>query len=153
MDTERHQQTITPGVGEATSRLLWVVPTASFVAIIANVIFYFIVTRWLNEPLLMLDEFPRLASKGMGVDEVILFSVIFSLGAGLVYAGLSVLMARPERTFLVVSIAVLLVSLALPFKAPTPPVAMSAKLSLVMMHIIGAAVVIPLLVGLGRKRA
>jgi len=101
----------------------------------------------------MLDEFPRLAAEGMGVDEVILFSVIFSLGACLVYAGLSVLMARPERTFLVVSVAVLLVSLALPFKIPTPPVAMSAKLSLVMMHIIGAAVVIPLLVGLGRRPA
>ena len=35
---------------------------------------------------------------------------------------------------------------------PTPPITMFAKLSLVMMHIIGAVVVVGLLVGLGKDR-
>jgi hypothetical protein len=84
MNAERVQRTSISEVGESTNRLLWVVPTASLVATIANVIFYFIVTRWSNEPLLMLNQFPPPTLVPMDVGEVILFSIIWSLGAGFV---------------------------------------------------------------------
>jgi hypothetical protein len=119
----------------------------------ANVIFYFILTGWIGEPLLMMAQFPPPILTPMGVDEVILFSVIWSLGAGLVYAFLFAVTNRPDRIFILVSAVILLVSFALPLMMPTPPVAMSAKYSLVIMHIIGAVVVVGMLVGLGRKRA
>ena len=40
------------------NRLWWVVPIGVAAAAIANVIFYFILTRWLGEPLLMIEQFP-----------------------------------------------------------------------------------------------
>jgi hypothetical protein len=151
MNSERLQQTEISELEKSTGRLLWVVPLASLAAIIVNVIFYFIVTQWFNEPLLMLDQFPPPTVVPMGVDEVILFSLIWSLAAGLVYAFLTAVTAKPERLFIIISAVVLLVSFALPLKMPTPPIAMSAKFSLMMMHIIGGVVVVGLLVTLGRK--
>jgi len=137
----------------AMNRLWWVVLIAVVAATIANVILYFILTRWLGEPLLMLDRLPPPAQPlvPMPVGEVILFSVIWALGAALVYALLIAVTARPDRNFIIVSAVVLLASFALPLKMPTPPIAMSAKLSLIAMHIIGAIVVVPILVGLGRN--
>lgn len=156
MDTlndDRSTQSSLFGEGWAGARLWWLVPLALAAATAANVIFYYILTRLLGEPLLMKSEFPPPVTSPMGVDEVILFSVIWSLGASLVYVFLCAVSARPERTFIIVSAVVLLASMALPLMIPSPPVAMSAKLSLVMMHIIGAVVVVGLLVRLGRKRA
>jgi len=45
---------------------------------------------------------------------------------------------RLIRTFLIVSVIVFILSLALPLLIPTPPVLMIAKHTLVAMHIIGA---------------
>jgi len=139
---------------EAGARLMWVVPLGVVAATLANIIFCFFLTEWIGEPLLMLDRYPPPVQPlvPMPVEEVILFSIIFSLGAGLVYLGVSALSGRPNRHFIIISVVVLVGSFLLPLKAPTPPIAMSAKLSLITMHIIGAAVVVPILVGLGRKR-
>jgi hypothetical protein len=52
-----------------------------------------------------------------------------------------------ERIFIIISAVVLLASFGLPLVMPVPPIAMSAKLSQVLMHIIGAVVVVGLLVG------
>ncbi len=138
---------------ESTNRLLWVVPVAVAAATFANVIFYIILTKWLGEPLLMIEQFPPPTLTPMDLSSVILFSIIFSLGASFVYVFLSVVTQRPERNFIIISAVVLLASIVLPLGIPTPPVAISAKLSLVAMHIIGAVVVVGLLVGLGRKRS
>ncbi|UCG23643.1 MAG: hypothetical protein JSW55_16090 [Chloroflexota bacterium] len=136
----------------AVNRLWWTVPIAVAGATIANVIFYFILTRWLGEPLLMIEQFPPPEMVPMPVGEVILVSIIWALAASLVYVFLSEMTAWPDRNFIIISAVVLLASLALPFKAPTPPVAMSAKLSLAAMHLIGAVVVVGSLVGLNSKR-
>ena len=148
----QRQPAASSGEVPAGGRFLWLVPLAVAAATVANVIFYTILTRGLGEPLLMLDQFPPPVLVPMDVGEVILFSIIFSLGAGLLYIGLSVVSDRPDRNFIIISAMVLVVSSALPLKMPTPPIAMSAKLSLGVMHIIGAVVVVTLLVGLGRKR-
>ena len=152
--TEISSRDVSSDEGPTMDRLWWVVPIAVAGATLANVIFYFILTRWLREPLLMLDRFPPPVQPlvPMPVGEVILFSIIWALGAGLVYVLLTAVTARPDRNFILVSAVILLASFALPLKAPTPPVAMSAKLSLAAMHLIGAVVVVGLLIGLGRKR-
>ncbi len=155
VNSDQVQPSVAPQKVPIERRHLWVVPfsMAAAMATAANVIFYFILTGWIGEPLLMLEQFPPPIITPMGVDEVILFSLIFSLGAGLVYAFLCAVTKRPDRTFIIVAAVVLLASFALPLMMPTPPVAMSAKYSLVIMHIIGAVVVVGMLVGLGRKRA
>ncbi len=157
VNSDKVQPSVAPQKVPTRQRLLWIVPlsmaAAMAAATAANVIFYFILTEWIGEPLLMKAQFPPPIVTPMGVDEVILFSLIFSLGAGLVYAFLCAVSSKPEQTFILVSAVVLLVSFALPLMMPTPPVAMSAKYSLVIMHIIGAVVVVGMLVGLGRKRA
>jgi hypothetical protein len=133
-------------------RLVWVVPLATAVAVIANVIFYFIITRWLHIGL----RFPSGTSDStlaatMAVGDVVLFSSIFSLGAGIVFVVVSQWAQRPIRTYLIIATVVLLFSFLLPLKIPSPPVAMIDKLSLVAMHIVGAITVVAVLVGLGRK--
>jgi hypothetical protein len=138
----------------ATAIRLWrVVPIAVTVTTVANVVFYFILTRWLGEPLLMIKQSLPLELVPMPVDEVILFSIIWALGAGLVYTFLNVVTTRADRSFIIISALVLLASFALPLKIPTPPVAMSAKLSLAAMHLIGAVIVVASLIGLNPRRS
>lgn len=134
-----------------TSKLLLVIPFAAAVATTANVIFYYFVTRFLREPLLFLEQFPPPETSPMPVTDVIIFSVIFSIGAGMVFFVITKLSQRPIRTFLIVSVIVLVLSLAFPLQIPTPPVTMSAKLTLATMHIIGGIAVVGTLVGFGRR--
>jgi hypothetical protein len=136
----------------AWRRYLWVVPAAVAAATLANVVFYFVLTKWIGEPLLMGNELPPPLLTPMEVWEVILFSIIFSLAASFVYLFLSLLTQRPDRNFIIISAVILLVSFVPLLGVPDSPVAMSARLSLVTMHIIGAIVVVGLLVGLGRSR-
>jgi hypothetical protein len=134
-------------------RRIWLaIPIAAVIASSANVIFYFFVTRFLGEPLLFPEQFPPPETSPMPVIDVIIFSVIFSIGAGMVFFIITKLSHRPIRTFLIVSVIVLILSLALPLQIPTPPVTMSAKLILVTMHIIGAIAVVGTLIGLGKRR-
>lgn len=132
-------------------RLVWVVPLATAVAITANVIFYYILTRWLKIELKFPSQTPERTLTPMPVYDVILFSLIFALGAGVVFVLVTQLAQRPLRTYLVIATAVLFLSFVLPLRIPSPPVAMVDKLSLVAMHIIGAIAVVGVLVGLGRK--
>jgi len=73
--------------------------------------------------------------------DVAIFSILFALGAGIVFALVAHFSQRPIRTYLIVSSIVLILSLALPFKAPTLPVTLFTKLTLAAMHIIGAIAV------------
>ena len=133
-------------------RLAWVLPLATAVAVTANVIFYFIITRWFHIGLRFPSGTPGGAlSATMPVGDIVLFSVIFALGAGIVFVAVTQWSRRPIRTYMIIAAAVLLVSLLLPLKIPTPPVVMVDKLSLVAMHIIGAIAVVGVLIGLGRK--
>lgn len=133
-------------------RLAWVVPLATAVAVTANVIFYFIITRWFHVGLRFPSGTPgHTLSATLPVGDIVLFSVIFALGAGVVFVIVAQSARRPIRTYLMIATAVLLFSFSLPLRIPTPPVAMIDKLSLVVMHIIGAIAVVSVLVGLGRR--
>ncbi len=67
-------------------RLAWVVPLATAVAVTANLIFYFIITRWLHIGFRFPAEAPgRILSATLPAGDIVLFSVIFSLGAGIVF--------------------------------------------------------------------
>lgn len=138
---------------EISTRRLWLaIPFAAVIATSANVIFHFFVTRFLGEPLLFPEQFPPPETSPMPVTDVIIFSVIFSIGAGIVFLLIVQLNQQPIKNFLIFSVIVLLLSSVLPLKAPTPPVTMSAKLTLVTMHTIGAITVVGTLISLGRKR-
>jgi hypothetical protein len=132
-------------------RLTWLVPLAVTVAIIANTVFYYVVTGLLGEPLRFPSPSPEAPERlaPMPVYDVILVSALFATGAGVVYALTTRLSRRPTRTYLVIATLVLLISCLLPMKIPSPPVALSAKLSLVAMHIIGAVAVVGTMLGLG----
>jgi hypothetical protein len=54
--------------------------------------------------------------------------------------------------FAAISFVVLVVSCILPFLMPSPPIPMSTELALVSMHILGAAVLVPLLITFGLRR-
>jgi Family of unknown function (DUF6069) len=142
-----------PAIKEgSTAKLWWVIPVASILAISANVIFYYLIKIILGEPLLFPEQFPPPETSPMPVTDVILFSLIFSLGAGIVFAMIASFARRPVRTFVSISTVVLLLSLALPLRIPTPPVTLLPKLTLVAMHIIGAIVVVGTLVWLGKPK-
>lgn len=135
----------------STSKLWLLIPFAIAIATAANVIFYFFVTRLLEEPLLFPEQFPPPESSPMPVMDVVIFSVIFSVGAGIVFMLLANFSRQPIKIFLIVSMIVLLISFILPLMAPTPPVTLAAKLTLVAMHIIGAVAVVGTLIGLSRR--
>ena len=131
------------------SRLWWVILLGIFLATAANLIFFFLLTSVFQKPLLFPNQFPPPVLSPLGVDDIVMFSEIFSTGAGLVFAIIGNLSRRPARTFLIVSLIVLVISFALPLKIPSPPVAMAAKLCLVAMHVIGAIVVVGTLIVFG----
>ena len=135
-----------------TSRLGWVIPLAAIAGALANVLFYYLLTRVLGEPLLMLGETRESDLGPMPVWEVVLFSFIYAIPAGIIFAILTRTTKKPIRDFLITSSVVLVLSLFLPLRAPTPPVAMSAKWSLATMHVIGAVFVVGVLVLASRRR-
>jgi len=84
----------------------------------------------------------------LGITAMLIFAILQAL---LVFR-----QVRFEQTFTYVLLMTgtvgvwwLIVSIILPFRIPTPPVPMSTKWSLVSMHILGAAVLVPLLVVIG----
>jgi hypothetical protein len=132
-------------------KLWWVIPLATAAATTANVIFYFFVTRILGEPLAFPEQYPPPETSPLPVGDVVLFSVIFSLGAGVVFALVSGFSRRPVRTFVIISTVVLILSCIPPLMAPSPLVTQGARLTLVSMHIIGAIVVVGTLIGLSKS--
>jgi len=146
---------------ETLRRLVWVVPLAMAVAVTANAIFYFILTRWLHIDLLIGGEeaerwwLPPVGDSEtilwqLPVSDIILFSVVFASAAGVVFVIVSQIAQRPIHTYLKIATVALFLSFIPPLSAPSPPVEMVVKLCLVAMHIIGAMAVVGVLVGLGR---
>ena len=131
------------------AKLTWVIPASVAVATTANVVFYFLVTSILGWELLFPNEASPPGLSAMPVNDVIIFSVIFSLGAGAVYAAVLAIASRPIGLYIVISAVVLLLSFAMPMSISSPPVEILDKLVLVAMHIIGAVSVVGVLVSLG----
>ncbi len=131
------------------SRLWWVILLGILLAIAANVVFYFLLPSVFEQPVFMNELKSPVA---VDVSEVILFSTIFSTGASVAFVVVGSLSKHPARTFLIVSLVVLALSIAIPFSLPTPPIAMAPKLGLVGMHIIGAITVVGILILLGTRQ-
>ncbi len=146
----------------SVERLLWVAPLATAVATAANVILYTIITRGFHIDLLIGGEQaefwwqPPMGSSEtvlwqLPVSDIILFSAVFASAAGIVFLIVSQIAQRPIRTYLKIATVALFLSFIPPLLAPSPPVTMTVKLSLVAMHIVGAVTVVGVLIGLGRK--
>lgn len=123
--------------------------TASTAAIAANIVLYYFITGIMGIRLVALEQYPPPEVVPLPVTDVILFSFIFSAGGCLVFFIVANTTDRPQQIFIGISMIVLVLSIILPFRIPTPPVPMSTKWSLVSMHILGAAVLVPLLVVIG----
>jgi len=72
----------------STRKLCIFILIAATIATAANSIFYFFVTRFLGEPLLFPEHFPPPETSPIPVTDVMIFSVIFSIGAGIMFFGL-----------------------------------------------------------------
>jgi hypothetical protein len=131
------------------SRQLLAILIGFISAIAANVIFYLLVTELLGLPMVAPEQFPPPELSLIPVADVVLFSFIFSFGAGLVFLVVANISRRPAPIYLGISLIVLVISLFLPFRMPRPPVPISTPVVLASMHVLGAAVLVPILIALG----
>jgi hypothetical protein len=118
-------------------------------AIAANVIFYLLATELLGIPMVALNQYPPPELSPLPVTDVLIFGAVFSFGASLVFLVVANISPRPSMVFVGISLVVLLLSLFMPLMIPTPPVPMSTKLVLASMHVLGAAVLVPILIAVG----
>ena len=131
------------------TRQLLAIFIASISAIAVNVIFYLVVTELFGIPMVAPEQFPPPELSLIPVTDVIIFSVIFSFGASLVFLIVANISRRPAQVYLVICLIVLILSLFLPFMMPTPPVPISTPIVLASMHVLGAAVLVPILIAVG----
>jgi hypothetical protein len=134
-----------------SGRLVWVGPLAVAAAALANVLFYYFVTWALQITMVFPEQFPPPEVTPLPVTDVVLVSFIFGAAAVIVFWFVA-RFSRPARSYLAISAVILFISVLLPLKIPTPPVPMSSKFSLVIMHIIGAVVVVGILLPLWRAK-
>lgn len=131
------------------SRQLLAIVAASISAIVANVIFYFILKNFAGVEFIAPSESQSLEVSPLPYTDVIIFSIVFCMGASFVFLITANTARRPAVVFVGISAVVLIISLFLPLMIPTPPIPMATKLSLAAMHIVGAGVLIPMLVVIG----
>jgi hypothetical protein len=131
---------------------LFVIVLASIAAIVANVLFYFILKDLVGINFIAPEQFPLPEVSSLPVTDVIIFSAVYCAGAGIVFLIVANTARKPAPMFAAISFVVLVVSCILPLRIPTPPIPMATKLALASMHILGAAVLVPLLITFGFRR-
>lgn len=131
------------------TRQLLAILIGSISAIVANVVFYLIATELLGIPMVALEQFPPPEVVPLPVTDVVIFSFVFSFGASLVFLLVANISQRPAQIYLAICMVVLILSLFLPFMAPTPPIPMATKIVMASMHVLGAAVLVPILIAVG----
>ena len=131
------------------TRQLLAILIGSISAIVANVVFYLIATELLGIPMVALDQFPSPEVVPLPVTDVVIFSVIFSFGASLVFLIVGNISQRPAQVYLVICVVVLILSLFMPLMIPTPPVPMATKIVMASMHVLGAGLLVPILIVVG----
>jgi hypothetical protein len=147
--------TVTPGISltdrrpASLARQLQAILIGSLSAIIANVIFYLIVTGLFGISLVAPEQFSPPEVSPIPISDVILFSVIFSFGASFVFLIAANISQRPAQVYLGISLVVLTASLFLPFRMPSPPIPISTPVVLASMHVLGAVVLVPILISIG----
>jgi hypothetical protein len=131
------------------ARQLQAIFIGSISAIAANVIYYLLATELLGIPMVAPEQYPPPELSLIPATDVVIFSVIFSFGASLVFLIVANISRRPAQVYLAISLVVLIFSLFLPFRMPRPPVPMSTPVVLASMHVLGAAVLVPILIVVG----
>jgi hypothetical protein len=134
-------------------RQLLAILIASLSAIVANVLLYFVLKDILGIRFIALEEFPPPEVSPLPASDVVIFSIVFCVGASVVFLIVANTTRRPAPIFIIISLVVLILSVFLPLKVPTPPIPMATKWSLVSMHVLGALVLVPLLVTIGLPKA
>ncbi|UCD41411.1 MAG: hypothetical protein JSV69_12670 [Chloroflexota bacterium] len=131
------------------SRQLLAIVLGSISAIVANVVYYFILKDFVGIEFIAPEESPPPEVSPLPATDVVIFSIIFSAGASILFLILASTVRRPALIFVTISLVVLVLSLFLPLFMPTPPIPLSTELSLASMHILGAAVLVPVLAMIG----
>jgi hypothetical protein len=130
-------------------RQLLAILIGSVAAIAANVAYYFILREFVGIEFIAPSESASQAVSPLPATDVIIFSLVFCFGASIVFLVIANTARRPALIFVTISVLVLIASLFMPLMIPTPPIPMATKLSLASMHIVGAAVLVPILVSIG----
>ena len=131
------------------ARQLLAILVGSISAIVANVIFYLLVSELFGILLVASEQFPPPELSPIPVSDVVIFSAIFSFGASLVFLIVSSVSRRPAQLYFVICLVVLILSLFLPFMMPMPPIPISTPIVLASMHVLGAVVLVPILIVIG----
>jgi len=131
----------------AFGRLLWVTPLAAGAAALANALLYLvaIATGAIPADLVL----PQIGGP-LTLGAVVSASSTGAIGGAFVLALIGWLARRPVRTFRAVAAAVLVLSFAMPLS--TPDALVSVVLTLLLMHILAAALSVGLLTSLARAR-
>jgi hypothetical protein len=131
------------------SKQLLAIVVGSIFAILANVAYYFILKEFVGIEFIAPSESQSLEVSPLPFTDVIIFSIVYCAGASILFLILANTVRRPALVFVTISFVILFLSLFLPFFMPTPPIPVSTEASLASMHIVGAAVLVPLLVIIG----
>lgn len=131
---------------------LFAIILASLAAIVANVLLYFLLKNLLGINFIAPEQFPPPEVSPLPVTDVIIFSAVFCAWAGIVFLIVANTTSKPAAFFTAISFVVLVLSCILPLLMPSPPIPISTELALVSMHILGAAVLVPLLITFGLRR-
>jgi hypothetical protein len=125
-------------------RLLWVTPLAMVVATIANIVLYAVVAAIVPE----VGTWP-----GAGVGQIAGATVGYLFFGAVSAALIARLSSRPQRHFLIVAVAGLVLSMALPISAGfgygapgAPPASVATVVTLALMHVVSFAISVPLFV-------
>jgi len=121
----------------------------SIAAVAANVSYYLLASELLGVPMVAPSGDPSLELSPLPVTDVVIFSLIFSIGASIVFLVTANFSSRPAQVYAGLSLVVMILSLFMPLMIPTPPVPMVTKLVLASMHVLGAAVLVPILISVG----
>lgn len=119
--------------------LLWVSPLAIAISTVANLGLYAAAGA----------VFPEVTSwSGAGIGQIIGANIGYLFFGTVVFALIAKFSARPARTYWIVSMVGLLLSLGLPISAwfGTPPASIATIVTLSLMHVISFAISVPMFI-------
>jgi hypothetical protein len=134
------------------NRQILAILVAWFAATLGNVLLYFVLKNGLGVPFVAPTAGVSQGLSPLPWTDIVIFSTVFSVGAGAVFLAVANQAKIPAQLFTRISIVVLVASLFMPLNIPTPPIPMETKLSLVSFHILGAAILVPIMIRMGLPR-
>jgi hypothetical protein len=92
-------------------RQLLAILIASLSAIVANVLLYFVLKDILGIRFIALEEFPPPEVSPLPASDVVIFSIVFCVGASVVFLIVANTTRRPAPIFIAISLVLLILSL------------------------------------------